>query len=34
MRGWVLVSGEHLDDDDLNRWLTEARDFVATLAPK
>ena len=34
MRGWVLVAGEHLDDGDLDRWLAEAGDFVATLPPK
>jgi hypothetical protein len=34
MRGWVLVAGEHLDDDALDQWLAEAGDFVATLAPK
>jgi TfoX/Sxy family transcriptional regulator of competence genes len=34
MRGWVLVSGEHLDDDALDQWLAEAGDFVATLPPK
>jgi hypothetical protein len=34
MRGWILVGGEELDDDALDRWLTEAGDFVATLPPK
>jgi hypothetical protein len=34
MRGWVLVAGEHPDDEHLDRWLAEAGDFVATLAPK
>ena len=34
MRGWVLVGGEHLDDEDLDRWLAEAGAFVATLPPK
>jgi TfoX/Sxy family transcriptional regulator of competence genes len=34
MRGWILVAGEHLDDDDLDRWVTQAKTFVATLPPK
>ncbi|WP_030438352.1 TfoX/Sxy family protein [Actinoplanes subtropicus] len=34
MRGWVLVAGEHLDDEHLDRWLAEAEAFVATLVPK
>jgi hypothetical protein len=34
MRGWVLVAGEHLDDEHLDRWLAEASDFVATVAPE
>jgi len=34
MRGWVMVAGEFLDDDDLDAWLGEARAFVATLPPK
>ena len=34
MRGWILVAGEHLDDDDLDRWLARAKTFVATLPPK
>jgi hypothetical protein len=34
MRGWVLVAGEHLDDDVLDHWIGEATTFVATLAPK
>jgi TfoX N-terminal domain len=34
MRGWILVAGQHLDDDDLDRWLTQAKAFVATLPSK
>jgi TfoX/Sxy family transcriptional regulator of competence genes len=34
MRGWILVAGEALDDDQLARWLAEAGGFVATLPPK
>ncbi len=34
MRGWVLVAGNHLDDEHLDRWLNEAGAFVATLDPK
>jgi TfoX/Sxy family transcriptional regulator of competence genes len=34
MRGWLLVAGETLDDGELDRWLADARAFVATLPPK
>lgn len=34
MRGWVLVAGEYLDDDYLDRWIAAAGEFVATLKPK
>lgn len=34
MRGWVLVAGEVLDDEDLDGWLSQARSFVETLPPK
>jgi TfoX/Sxy family transcriptional regulator of competence genes len=34
MRGWLLVAGDALDDDDLDRWIEQARGFVATLPPK
>jgi TfoX/Sxy family transcriptional regulator of competence genes len=34
MRGWILVGGEVLDDSELDRWIEQARDFVATLPPK
>jgi TfoX/Sxy family transcriptional regulator of competence genes len=34
MRGWIVVAGEHLDDDVLDRWIAQARTFVATLPPK
>jgi hypothetical protein len=34
MRGWVLVTGDDLDDDVLDRWIAEAGAFVATLPPK
>jgi TfoX/Sxy family transcriptional regulator of competence genes len=34
MKGWVLVAGESLDDDALDRWIGECRKFVATLPPK
>jgi len=34
MRGWVLVGGEVLDDDPLDRWIAAARDYVAGLPPK
>jgi TfoX/Sxy family transcriptional regulator of competence genes len=34
MRGWILVAGEALDDAVLDRWVEQARAFVATLPPK
>jgi TfoX/Sxy family transcriptional regulator of competence genes len=34
MRGWIMVAGESLDDDVLDRWIAEAGTFVATLRPK
>jgi TfoX/Sxy family transcriptional regulator of competence genes len=34
MRGWILVAGERLDEDDLDRWLAQAKAFVATLPSK
>jgi TfoX/Sxy family transcriptional regulator of competence genes len=34
MRGWILVAGDHLDDQDLDRWIAVAIAFVATLPPK
>ncbi len=34
MRGWVLVAGAVLDDDELDRWIARARGYVATLPPK
>ena len=34
MRGWVLVAGERLSDDELERWIDRARGYVATLPPK
>jgi TfoX/Sxy family transcriptional regulator of competence genes len=34
MRGWILVAGEVLDDPLLDRWVEQARAFVATLPPK
>jgi hypothetical protein len=34
MRGWVLVAGEALDDAALDRWISRAATFVASLPPK
>ncbi|GAA0574277.1 TfoX/Sxy family protein [Paractinoplanes ferrugineus] len=34
MKGWILVAGEMLDDPDLDGWLAQASDYVATLPPK
>jgi TfoX/Sxy family transcriptional regulator of competence genes len=34
MRGWVLVASEALSDDHLERWIDQARRYVATLPPK
>src|SRR6516225_9830139 len=34
MRGWILVASDSLSDDDLERWIDQARNFAATLPPK
>jgi TfoX/Sxy family transcriptional regulator of competence genes len=34
MRGWILVAGEALDDGVLDRWIEQARGYVATLPAK
>lgn len=34
MKGWLMVSGEELDDEPLDGWIDQARAFVATLPPK
>jgi hypothetical protein len=34
MRGWVLVAGERLSEDELDRWIGLCRSYVATLPPK
>jgi len=34
MKGWVMVEGADLTDDQLCRWLGEARAFVETLPAK
>ena len=34
MKGWVMVSGEALDDDELAQWLEKARAFAGALPPK
>src|SRR3954451_19910219 len=34
MRNWILVSGEVLNDPELDRWLAVARAYVTTLPPK
>jgi TfoX/Sxy family transcriptional regulator of competence genes len=34
MGGWIVVDGAALDDEALSGWVTEAREFVATLPPK
>lgn len=34
MRNWILVSGEVLDDDELDRWIGVAREFAGGLPPK
>ena len=34
MRGWIMVAGESLEDDVLDRWVAQAGTFVATLPPK
>jgi TfoX/Sxy family transcriptional regulator of competence genes len=34
MTGWVVVDGGTLDDEVLIGWITQAREYVATLPPK
>jgi len=34
MRGWILVAGDVLDDDVLERWIDLAATFVRSLPPK
>jgi TfoX/Sxy family transcriptional regulator of competence genes len=34
MKGWILVSGDHLDDPELDAWLAEAVDHAGSLPPK
>jgi TfoX/Sxy family transcriptional regulator of competence genes len=34
MRGWVLVAGDGLTDQELQRWIVRARGYVGTLPPK
>jgi TfoX/Sxy family transcriptional regulator of competence genes len=34
MRGWIMVAGEYLDDDELDRWVAQSSRFVASLPPK
>ena len=34
MRGWIMVASDGLSDDDLERWIDQARNFAATLPPK
>lgn len=34
MKGWVMVSGEALDDEELAQWLEKAHAFAGALPPK
>lgn len=34
MRGFVVVDGEHLDDEVLAEWVESARKFAGSLPPK
>ena len=34
MRGWILVAGDGLTDQELQRWIVRARGYVGTLPPK
>ena len=34
MHGWILVAGENLSDDELDRWIARCRCYVATLPAK
>lgn len=34
MKGFVVVAGEYLDDDQLAEWLEAGRKYAASLPPK
>jgi TfoX/Sxy family transcriptional regulator of competence genes len=34
MRGWILVASDRLSDDELERWIGQARSYVSALPPK
>ena len=34
MRGWIMVAGESVDDDVLDRWVAQSSTFVASLPPR
>jgi TfoX/Sxy family transcriptional regulator of competence genes len=34
MRGWVLVAGDGLTDQELERWIVRACSYAGTLPPK
>jgi hypothetical protein len=35
MKGWILVGGEAIaEDDDLERWVTVGMKFAGSLPPK
>jgi hypothetical protein len=34
LSGWVMVDADGLDDESLEDWLEQARDFVSTLPQK
>ncbi len=34
MSGWVIIAPDGLDDDSLEEWLEQARDYVSTLPAK
>ncbi|MBM2622416.1 TfoX/Sxy family protein [Actinoplanes sp. LDG1-06] len=34
MKSWILVDGDHLDDDSLDAWVAAALDHVTGLPPK
>jgi len=34
MKGWVMVEGDELEDDDLVAWIEQARAFSGANPPK
>jgi TfoX/Sxy family transcriptional regulator of competence genes len=34
LRGWVMVEARGVEGDELERWLTKAREYAESLPPK